>query len=176
MFKIIVLYFVILAGLLLFAYVADKLHIGGGSDGGSNGFTEEQLRAFENTEYVQYARALFDCIKANHLKIGLVAPTFLQQNMEVDGMRVKYDAKTNSIYCAYIFDRAISVGNGAVLEQVKNGLYSYSTFPVDRMQAILNRNFSNYCLSYAIPPCPVVHITDEVDGRVKIYIQRKVGI
>ena len=34
MFKIIVLYFVILAGLLLFAYVADKLHIDEGSADG----------------------------------------------------------------------------------------------------------------------------------------------
>lgn len=155
---VIIVPLVLIAALVVAAYICDRFHIGTNPN--------RQQTAFIPTSqdwdlYKEYLGALIQCVGHNYSSCGLCRPGDLPQHMAPYNQGIIY--KDGVVQFVYIFDRKYCIDGGL-------GKYSYDTTLSQQIAQKLNATICNYCIAAGLVPAKIVDARDIGNGRIEFRL------
>ena len=168
--KLLLIYLLLMATILFFAWASDRFHIGNNAAvtlPGPN-VSPLQLEQMHIEDYKAFGTAvMLVSIVDNYSDCGLSRPGSLSKQMPPAGERVRIHPQYGIVY-QYDFSRGFLVGGN-----LREGLRKhYFTLNLEEIVSQLNISFANYSIDAGFGTARIVDQQELTNGRIRLVIGR----
>ena len=166
--QIIFLFILMLAGILLCAWVLDKFHTGSTTTAPATSTPDSYTLGQYWPMYVDYAQVTIDCVSTIYSSCALTRPGELPQHMATYPSGIMYSPR-DGIRFQVFFDRGLDLTGG--LHELR-----YSTVPVKDIARKINQTLPNFFVMRGYTPYRIVGAKDCDAGRVGFILAPIPGV